>query len=72
MSKIPLNYYRNTDTLELAKDLLGKLIFTQTEKNNICGGIITETEAYLGATDKASHAWGNRKTPRTQTMFMPG
>ena len=72
MSKIPPNYYRNADTLELARDLLGKLIFTQTEKNIICSGIITETEAYLGATDRASHAWRNRKTLRTQTMYMPG
>jgi len=72
MSKIPLNYYRNPDTLELARDLLGKFLFTQTDTHNLCGGIITETEAYLGATDKASHAWGNRKTQRTQTMFLPG
>lgn len=72
MSKIPLSYYRNTDTLEQAKDLLGKFIFTQTGKKNLCGGIITETEAYLGQGDRASHAWGNRKTQRTQTMFLPG
>ena len=72
MSKIPLNYYRNTDTLELARDMLGKFIFTQTENKNLCDGIITETEAYLGEGDRASHAWGNRKTQRTQTMFLPG
>lgn len=72
MHKIPLDYYRNTDTLELARDLIGKLIFTQTIKNQVCGGIITETEAYLGAGDKASHAYNYRRTPRTQTMYMPG
>ncbi len=72
MSKLPLSYYRNTDTLYLAKDLLGKFLFTQNDTHNLCGGIITETEAYLGATDRASHAWGNRKTQRTQTMFLPG
>jgi len=72
MSKIPINYYRSPDTLKLARDLLGKFIFTQTRNKNICGGIITETEAYLGASDKASHAWGNRKTQRTQTMFLAG
>jgi len=72
MSKIPLDYYQNTDTLKLAKDLIGKLIFTQIEKGRVCGGIITETEAYLGATDKASHAYNNRRTSRTETMYLPG
>jgi DNA-3-methyladenine glycosylase len=72
MSKLPIDYYRNTDTLELARDLLGKFIFTRTDTHNLCGGIITEAEAYLGANDRASHAWGNRKTQRTQTMFLPG
>ncbi len=35
-------------------------------------GIITETEAYEGVTDKASHAYNNRRTPRTETMYMQG
>src|SRR5690606_26383018 len=37
-----------------------------------CGGLITETEAYNGIDDKASHAYGNRRTPRTETMYMEG
>lgn len=35
-------------------------------------GIIVETEAYIGPEDRASHAFGNRKTPRTEPMFLPG
>ena len=35
-------------------------------------GIITETEAYMGVTDKASHAYMGRRTARTETMYLPG
>jgi DNA-3-methyladenine glycosylase len=35
-------------------------------------GIIVETEAYAGEFDKASHAFGNRRTARTETMFKEG
>ena len=34
--------------------------------------MITETEAYAGAIDKASHAYNNRRTARTETMYQPG
>lgn len=36
------------------------------------GGIITETEAYKGAEDKACHAYQNRRTKRTEVMFNAG
>ena len=39
------------DTVTLAKSLLGKLIVTKDEKNNIFAGYIVETEAYLGVED---------------------
>ena len=35
-------------------------------------GIITETEAYMGVSDCASHAYGGRRTERTETMYMDG
>ena len=35
-------------------------------------GIIVETEAYAGVNDKASHAYGGRRTKRTKTMYAPG
>ncbi|WP_027379593.1 DNA-3-methyladenine glycosylase [Chryseobacterium daeguense] len=69
--KLPLSYYRNPDTLFLAKDLLGKVLFTNIN-NVITSGIIVETEAYLGAGDKASHAYGNRRTGRTETLYSEG
>lgn len=59
------------DVVQIARDLLGKIIYTETEAG-ISSGRIVETEAYKGAEDKASHAWNNRRTARTETMFMPG
>ncbi len=37
-----------------------------------CCGIIVETEAYAGITDRASHAFGDRKTARTEVMYRAG
>jgi DNA-3-methyladenine glycosylase len=35
-------------------------------------GIIVETEAYRGPADRASHAFGGRRTRRTETMYKTG
>ncbi len=71
MPKLKPEYYLNHDVIFLAKDLLGKILFT--EKNGeITAGVITETEAYLGEDDKASHAYGGRRTLRTEAMYLPG
>jgi DNA-3-methyladenine glycosylase len=69
--KLPADYYHNSDVVALSKDLIGKHIFTCIDGLKT-GGYIVETEAYKGAVDKASHAYGNKQTPRTQTMFMQG
>ena len=67
----PLSFYRQTDVVRIARQLLGKSLFTET-KGMVTGGIITETEAYAGITDKASHAFGGRRTERTQIMYRDG
>lgn len=61
----------NENVVELARDLLGKTLFTNID-GKICGGIIAETEAYEGITDRASHAWNGRRTARTEIMYLPG
>jgi DNA-3-methyladenine glycosylase len=69
--KLPASYYHSDNVVALSKDLLGKYLFTYI--NGVTtGGYIVETEAYNGVVDKASHAFGNRQTPRTKTMFMHG
>lgn len=57
--------------MSLAKQLLGKSLFTKID-GHLCGGIITETEAYAGINDRASHAFGGRRTTRTEIMFRQG
>ena len=69
--KLPLSYYLNPDVLFLAKDLLGKVLYTQVD-GQITAGIIVETEAYFGEIDKASHAYGGRRTNRTEIMYSEG
>ncbi|WP_121811892.1 DNA-3-methyladenine glycosylase [Mucilaginibacter kameinonensis] len=69
--KLPESYYLGDDVVSISKDLLGKYLFTCID-GVITGGYIVETEAYNGVVDKASHAFGNRLTPRTKTMFMQG
>ena len=68
--EIGLDFYQRPDTLQIARDLLGKVICTNI--NGLQSGIITEVEAYLGATDKACHAYQNRRTKRTEPMFARG
>ncbi len=65
------SYYQNPDVLFIARDLIGKVLLTEIE-GLISSGIIVETEAYRAPEDRASHAFGNKITERTQTMFLSG
>ncbi|HEY8781421.1 MAG TPA: DNA-3-methyladenine glycosylase [Mucilaginibacter sp.] len=69
--KLIESYYHSSDVVALSKDLLGKYLFTYID-GITTGGYIVETEAYNGVIDRASHAFGNRQTARTKTMFMQG
>jgi DNA-3-methyladenine glycosylase len=69
--KLSLSYYKQNNVVEIACDLIGKEIFTNIN-GQITSGIISETEAYAGITDKASHAYGGKRTQRTETMFLKG
>ena len=61
------NFY-DRDTLVVAEELLGKYLVRKYHNQYIVGRI-TEVEAYIGAIDKACHAYGGKKTPRTQTLY---
>ncbi len=68
---LPQEYYLTEDDVTLARDLLGRHLVTTIDGIKTVG-IITETEAYRGPDDRASHAWNNRRTARTEIMFGPG
>ena len=71
MSKLTLGFYQRNDVQKIAQELLGKVLCTNfgTELTN---GIIVETEAYAGVHDRASHAFGGKRTKRTEIMYQPG
>ncbi len=70
-NKLPKDYFLHPDVVYLSKDLLGKVLCTNIN-GEYTSGIITETEAYAGVEDKASHAYGGRFTERTKTMYEEG
>jgi DNA-3-methyladenine glycosylase len=67
MQKLPVEFYLREDVVQIAKELLGKVLITQWNGERTVGRIV-ETEAYAGESDKASHASKGR-TPRTAVMF---
>ena len=71
MNIVPLSFFENADVLEISRSLLGMTLLTRIE-GKLCGGIITETEAYRGIEDRASHAYGGRRTQRTEVMYAKG
>jgi len=71
MVKLPQSYYTNTNTIFLAEDLLGKVLYTQKD-GLVTAGRIVETEAYFGIMDKASHAFNGKRTSRTEPMYKEG
>ncbi|MFA4850921.1 MAG: DNA-3-methyladenine glycosylase [Bacteroidales bacterium] len=72
MSKLKKPFYIRNDVVQIAKDLLGKIIITDLNGEGKTGGIIVETEAYAGITDRASHAYNDCRTKRTEVMYMEG
>lgn len=70
MQKLGTDFYERDDVAQIAKELLGKYIITTFDQQTTVGRIV-ETEAYAGIIDKASHAYNNRRTARTEVMFGP-
>ncbi|MBK9149759.1 MAG: DNA-3-methyladenine glycosylase [Saprospiraceae bacterium] len=68
---LPENFYQSEDVVAVARQLLGKVLITRSEGIESTA-VIVETEAYRAPDDKACHAYGNRFTQRTKTMFMEG
>jgi DNA-3-methyladenine glycosylase len=69
--KLKKDFYIRENVVQIANDLLGKILVTKVD-GKITSGIIVETEAYNGIYDKACHAYGGRKTDRTKVMYEEG
>lgn len=68
---LPRAFYTRKDVVLIAYELLGKVVYTNFD-NELTAGIIIETEAYAGSLDKASHAYNNRRTARTEVLYLEG
>lgn len=69
--KLSTCFYVERDALRAARDLLGKVLCTAID-GAVTSGVIMETEAYRGTTDRASHAFGGRRTKRNEMMYAQG
>jgi len=70
--KLPREFYTRSNVLLVARELLGKLLVVPHESGRRVSGMIVEVEAYRGPEDRASHAYGGRRTRRTETMYQDG
>lgn len=68
---LPESFYNREDVVKISRELLGKVLVT-TFGGEVTSGMIVETEAYAGVTDKASHAHGGRRSARTEIMYRHG
>lgn len=64
------NFFKR-DTVEVAKNLLGKKIIRNISGNFFCAKIV-ETEAYLGLEDRACHSYGGNITKRNEILYKEG
>lgn len=71
MKKLSKSFYQREDVLNIAKELLGKVLMTKWNGKETSGRIV-EVEAYHGTVDKASHAYGGRRTARNEVMYAAG
>ncbi|HVT60450.1 MAG TPA: DNA-3-methyladenine glycosylase [Thermoanaerobaculia bacterium] len=70
LTALPAAFYRRPAEV-VARELLGCLLIRRLGKELLVLRLV-ETEAYLGAPDCASHAWGGRRTPRNASLYLPG
>ena len=69
--RLTADFYQRGDVVQIARELLGKVLVTEFEGQRTAGRI-TETEAYRAPDDRACHAYNNRRTARTEVMFHVG
>lgn len=74
LRSLPVAFYRR-DTAAVARELLGRYLVRRLDVGGRRRRLvvrIVETEAYLGAPDRASHAWDGRRTARNESLYRAG
>lgn len=69
---LPRSFYSGRDTVEIARDLLGCVLWRRSGEAEWAAVRIVETEAYLGANDPASHARRGLRSARNESMYLAG
>ncbi|AIZ64774.1 3-methyladenine DNA glycosylase [Hymenobacter sp. DG25B] len=69
--KLPASFYQRPDVVQIARELIGKHLFTHFD-GVLTGGRIVETEAYAHINDQACHSHLGRYTARTRIMYEAG
>ena len=70
-TRLPKSFYLDDDVVSRARALLGCRLWTRIN-GEVTAGVIVETEAYDGLTDRASHAYGGKRTQRTEVFYRAG
>ncbi len=68
--KLPESFYLRKNVVTIARELLGKQLFTRVD-NKVTSGLIVETEAYSWK-ERGCHAYKGRRTQRNEIMFHRG
>jgi DNA-3-methyladenine glycosylase len=68
LKKLGIDFYNRKDVLQVARELLGKIVVTKFD-GVVTSGRIVETEAYTSINDRASHAFGGKRTARNEHMY---
>lgn len=66
--KLDHSFYDRENVVRIARELLGKILVTHLDGVRTSGRIV-ETEAYNGVIDRASHAFGGRRTNRSEHIY---
>lgn len=69
--KLPRAFYLQ-DTVTVARELLGCILWRRLEHGEVLAARIVETEAYLGANDMASHARRGLRSQRNEAIYLEG
>lgn len=67
-----IRFFSRTDTIQAAREFLGKLLVVPKENGERISGMIVEVEAYCGISDRAAHSYGGRRTLRNDVTYGPG